>query len=203
MTIPELRAQIWTVAAGDTDRIERAKKAIRFEPTEAHYRQLLAHLTAHTPRKKAKKREPIDPAIKARYDKAFKDYQSQFKGWTKDKHTMDAKYPDVRTAGGLTSFICKYIMWTGGRATRVSSSGRWADGKWIPSTTRKGSADVSSTINGKSVMWEIKIGKDKPSPAQLKEQDRERKAGGMYEFVKTPEDFFTIYDSIVVQKALF
>jgi hypothetical protein len=45
-------------------------------------------------------------------------------------------------------------------------------------------------------MIEIKVGKDKPRPEQLAEQQRERQAGGIYEFVHTPEEFFIIFDQI-------
>jgi hypothetical protein len=46
-------------------------------------------------------------------------------------------------------------------------------------------------------MIEIKVGRDKPRPDQLTEQIRERKAGGIYEFIGTPEQFFELYDKIV------
>jgi hypothetical protein len=74
--------------------------------------------------------------------------------------------------------------------------GRQINGKFIPSATRKGTADISATIKGRSVMIEIKVGKDKPRPEQLAEQQRERQAGGIYEFVHTPEEFFIIFDQI-------
>jgi hypothetical protein len=64
--------------------------------------------------------------------------------------------------------------------------GRQINGKFIPSATRKGTADISATIKGRSVMIEIK----------LAEQQRERQAGGIYEFVHTPEEFFIIFDQI-------
>jgi hypothetical protein len=74
--------------------------------------------------------------------------------------------------------------------------GRQINGKFIPSATRKGTADISATIKGRSVMIEIKTGKDKPRPEQLAEQQRERQAGGIYEFISTPEQFFTLFDKL-------
>jgi hypothetical protein len=71
------------------------------------------------------------------------------------------------------------------------------DGRYIPGTTRKGTADISATIRGKSVMIEIKVGRDKPSPYQLAEQQKERAAGGIYEFVSGPDEFFSLYDSLL------
>jgi len=108
-----------------------------------------------------------------------------------------------------TTFICNFLSWKGHRATRINVSGRLVDTmekqpsgvkigvkKWIPSSTRKGTADISATIKGRSVMIEIKVGSDKPREHQLLEQIKERKAGGIYEFIKTPEEFFDLYDSI-------
>lgn len=128
----------------------------------------------------------------------------------KDGFYLEPKFPKVDTANGLTTLICNFLSWKGHRATRINVSGRLVDGiekqpsgaklsvkKWIPSSTRKGTADISATINGRSVMIEIKVGRDKPRPDQLSEQIRERNAGGIYEFIETPEQFFELYDFIV------
>jgi hypothetical protein len=107
------------------------------------------------------------------------------------------KYPDVKKSGGLTLMICNYINWMGYRATRINTMGRNIGGKWIKGTTRRGTSDLSLTLKGKSVMVEIKIPPDKPSEHQLKEQAKERAAGGIYEFISTPEQFFELFDRVV------
>ena len=127
-----------------------------------------------------------------------------------DGHYSQPKYPDIRKSNGLTNYIVNAINWQGGNATRVSSAGRLVDAtekqksgtiltvkKYIPSTTRKGTADVTATIRGRSVKFEIKIGADKASADQLKEQAREISAGGYYFFVKTPEDFWLCYEKVI------
>ena len=111
-------------------------------------------------------------------------------------YTGPANFPKVETANGLTQFCINYINWTGGNATRVSSAGRYLQGRYIPSTTRKGTADIMATIRGKSVKLEIKVGKDRPSKEQLAEQAREQAAGGFYFFVRNPVEFFYIYDQL-------
>ena len=126
-----------------------------------------------------------------------------------DGHYFSPKIPDVRKANGLTLFICNFLNWMGHRATRINTSGRLIDAtqkqpsgtvltvkKWIKGTTRRGTADISATINGRSVMIEIKVGNDKPSEYQLEEQAEERKAKGVYEFIHNPDEFFKLYDSL-------
>lgn len=118
-------------------------------------------------------------------------------------------YPDIRKANGLTQAIIKFLTWQGHRATRINSTGRliqapqrMASGvtltipKFIPGTTRRGAADVSATILGRSVMLEVKVGNDTPSPEQLREQGIERAAGGIYEFIHNMMEFYEVYDSL-------
>lgn len=125
-----------------------------------------------------------------------------------DGYYVKCTIPDVRKANGLTNFVENFINWSGGRATRINNIARLPDKtvksngftfteKRFSRATRKGQADVSSTIKGKSIMWEIKVGSDRPSEHQLKEQAKERRAGGEYFFVHNPVEFFEYYDRIV------
>jgi len=135
---------------------------------------------------------------KQRYNAAHLHWQEhKYPEAFKSGFTHDPQMPVVTKANGLTNFICNYLNWMGHRATRINVSGRKVKDKWIRSTTRKGTADISATIAGKSVMIEIKIGRDKPSPDQLAEKIKERNAGGIYEFISSPEEFFELYDSII------
>lgn len=145
-----------------------------------------------------------------RYIAAHQQYQAeQYPAAVKNFGTVKTQIPDTRKANGLTRFIINFLTWSGHRATRISSAGRLIDApqkqqsgislmtkRFIPGPTRKGSADVSATIRGRSVMIEIKVGRDRPSEHQLREQELERKAGGVYEFISTPEEFFNLYDSL-------
>jgi len=148
---------------------------------------------------------------KERYQKAHEEhFKNAYPEAYKSGFYIQPKYPIVAKSNGITQMICNFLHWKGHRATRVNVSGRLVDSKekqasgnvigvkkWIPSSTRKGTADISATIKGRSVMIEIKVGRDKPRPDQLSEQERERRAGGIYEFISTPEQFFELYDFVV------
>ena len=165
------------------------------------------------PARKPRKPKPVTTEqSKLRYQQAHElDFAKNYPTAYADGHYFKPKMPDCRTANGLTQAIVKFILWNGYRATRIASSGRivksperQASGtilqtaKYIPGSTRKGTADISATIKGKSVMIEIKVGNDRPSPEQLREQELERNAGGCYEFIGTFEEFLVLYDGIVL-----
>jgi len=135
---------------------------------------------------------------KARYSAAHKIWFAQnYPTAFKDGFYAEPKMPVVTKANGLTTFICNYLNWLGHRATRINVSGRKVGDKWIKSSTRKGTADISATVKGKSVMIEIKVGRDKPSEFQLAEQIKERKAFGIYEFCSSVDEFFMLYDNLL------
>lgn len=114
------------------------------------------------------------------------------------------KMPKVATANGLTQFIVNYLDWSGWHANRISSAGRFIPGAnkydggmFIPSTTKKGTADISSIIQGRAIMWEVKVGKDRASDTQLKMQANVRAAGGEYFFISTPDELFEILATLL------
>lgn len=96
-----------------------------------------------------------------------------------------------KTANGLTTAIEDFINFLPGgygEASRINSTGtpRVVDGKvsWTKGNTRKGIADIRATFNGRSISIEIKIGADRQSEAQIKEQKRITRAGGLYFIAK-------------------
>lgn len=137
------------------------------------------------------------PTWKLRYNTAHYNYTLQrTPNVVKDGFYTTPPTPVVTKSNGLTTFIINFLNWSGYRATRINTMGRQINGKFIPSATRKGTADISATVKGKSVMIEIKVGADRPRTEQLAEQQRERNAGGIYEFVSTPEGFFQLFDKL-------
>lgn len=133
-------------------------------------------------------------------------FRAQYPSAFKDGHYTPPVPPNIKKGNGLTLAIVNFLNWQGHNATRINTMGRAVETtekvafgilrtkKYIPSATRKGTADVTATIRGRSVKIEVKAGTDRPSPDQLKEQARERAAGGIYEFVHSMEEFFTYYD---------
>lgn len=202
-----IRLTIWQASGQDADLIARCKAGIKLtEGTQPYYEALLRKVQEAT-KPRRPKRPRIDPttdASKARYREAKWNYELQkYPVWIKDGHFIEPDYPNCGESNGLQEFILYYCKWMGWRATRINVMGRKIGETWIPSSTRKGTADVSCTINGRSVMLEVKVGKDTPSDKQLAEQARERKAGGIYEFIHSAEEFFSIIDRLCVKSTLF
>ena len=101
------------------------------------------------------------------------------------------KFPETKKANGLTRFVIDMINWSGGYANRISSAGRVVNGRYIPGTTRKGTADIHAIIKGHHFSIEIKVGKDRMSEWQEQERERVRNAGGNYMIVADPDSFCT------------
>ena len=148
------------------------------------------------PEKKRKARKPPqDKTWVKRYLDAYEAFfKVQYPAAYAHQGIVKATIPDTRTGNGLTRAIVNYINWIGGNATRISSSGRKVGSTWIPGNTRKGTADVTATYLGRSIKIEVKAGNDVPSDHQLKEQARERAAGGIYEFVHNMHELYTLID---------
>ena len=135
---------------------------------------------------------------KQRYQQAHElNFKEKYPTAYADAHYHNPAYPDVRKANGLTLAISNFVNWNGYRATRISSAGRQVGGKYIYGTTRRGTADLSLTLKGRAVMIEIKVGADRASEHQIKEQAKERAAGGVYEFIHNMDQFIEFYDSFL------
>lgn len=107
------------------------------------------------------------------------------------------KYDD-KTANGLTRLIVAWINFHGGNARRVNTGGIYnaKTKKFRYSGSTRGAADISATWGGKSLQIEIKVGKDRPRAEQLKQQERERAAGGIYEFIHSFDEFINFIKTI-------
>jgi hypothetical protein len=131
--------------------------------------------------------------------------------------SMDERYiPFTKwsdnSANALTKCVIAYITFRGGQAERISSQGQYREGakiqvgtgeiayhkqlpgKWTPGQSTKGTADISSTIRGRSVKIEIKYGKDVQSQVQKEYQASVERAGGVYIIVRSFDEFVEWYE---------
>ena len=127
-----------------------------------------------------------------------------------DQEAKKQKYPNVpdhcraktrhseATANGLTKSVLTWLQLNGHYCSRIQSQGQWNQklGRFTKSTVRKGIGDVMAVIDGKTVMIEIKVGRDKLSPAQIKTQSDVERSGGIYWQIRTFDQFMTFYKLI-------
>ena len=131
--------------------------------------------------------------------------------------SLSAKYPNNAyiplsnwkddSANGITQCITAFLNFSGWQAERINTMGvyregkkiqvgentRQLKGKWTPSTSTKGSADISATIFGRSVKIEVKYGKDKQSEVQKRYQESVEAAGGTYFIARNFDEFIKFY----------
>lgn len=147
----------------------------------------------------------------------------------KDLYMLDArkKHPNVpylypypyhdRTANALTKCIIDYIKLSGYQAERISVTGRLINKqkivtdvlghkrlvgsvKYIKSSMQPGTADISATINGRSIKIEIKKNRDKQSDAQKKYQQEVERAGGIYVIIHNFDEFIDFFERLITEK---
>ena len=135
--------------------------------------------------------------------------------------SLSAKYPTNAyiplsnwkddSANGITQCITAFLNFSGCQAERINTMGVYREGKkiqvaentrqlkgtWTPSTSTKGSADISATIRGRSVKIEVKYGKDKQSEVQKRYQESIEQAGGTYYIAKDFDNFLLFYDNFL------
>lgn len=133
--------------------------------------------------------------------KAFEQevFEADCKKFPRIEPSMLAKTKfEDKTANGLTKLVCAWINFHGGNARRVNTGGIYnpKTKKYRFSGATNGQADISATWHGKSLQIEIKAGKDRPREDQLKQQERERAAGGIYEFVHNFDEFLKLIETL-------
>jgi hypothetical protein len=147
-----------------------------------------------------KKQQPPSQEWRDLYARLYvKHYEKTYPSVASDGLIPKPKFPDTKKANGLTRFVIDMINWSGGYANRISSAGRVVNGKYIPGTTRKGTADIHAIIKGHHFSIEIKVGRDRMSEWQEAERERVRNAGGNYIIVADPDSFCTALQYIISQ----
>lgn len=121
------------------------------------------------------------------------------------------KWPVEKKANGLTQLIVNFLTWKGHHANRINTQGQARVQKiprfnlhtqttqytdkvtYTSSMTKRGTPDIASIVNGKAVMIEVKVGKDKLSEHQLKQQAEIELAGGYYFVARNMTSFYEWY----------
>ena len=115
-----------------------------------------------------------------------------------------------KTANGLTRCIITFIALNNGQAERINCTGRVIDKrinsidsfgrkctigsqKYIKTSGKRGTADISATVKGRSVKIEVKIGKDRQSEVQKQYQSSIEASGGLYVIAKDFNSFIDWY----------
>jgi len=101
-------------------------------------------------------------------------------------------------ANNLTRCVVEYIRLKGGFASRINVQGTFNRqlNKYIPSTSRRGLADIMGTFRGKSLHVEIKVGKDKQSEDQKKVEAEVTRSGGLYFIARDFKSFKQWFDKL-------
>lgn len=170
-------------------------KIIPFDPHIVIDQEVIA---LPKPEKKRKKASSGQTEFRYDYKQLYEEahlkwFQQEYPSAWKDGHYTPSQCPNVTTANGMASFITDYCSWTGQYANRINVMGRKVNGKWIPSTTIKGTPDIDLVLFGRPVNLEQKIGKDTVKQHQNKQADKIRRAGGEAHIIRSIDDFFDIY----------
>lgn len=127
-------------------------------------------------------------------------------------HSLVISTYKPNSTNGLTKCIVHWFLLNGHFAERTNTMGVYREGETIvdvvgftrkmkgsytKGTGTKGSSDIKAMAMGRSIMIEIKFGKDRMSPAQKSYKDRIIAAGGIYLVAKTFDQFMDDYDYII------
>lgn len=99
------------------------------------------------------------------------------------------------TTNGLTMCVLKWLTLKGHYCSRIQSQGQYNPTlkMWTKSNVKRGIGDILTIINGKTIMIEIKVKKDRQSQYQKDTQIEVQQSGGTYLIVRDFESFYTWY----------
>lgn len=129
-------------------------------------------------------------------------------------HALPSSRYSDKTANGLTRCIIAFLKYSGWQAERIANMGRPVVGKetrgdlvhgyhvaktvkWLPGGGTNGTADISSTIRGRSVKIEVKIGRDRQSSAQIRYAAAIVRSGGVYMIARDFDTWVEEYDKLM------
>lgn len=117
-------------------------------------------------------------------------------------HAVAKTTYDDRTANGLTKCIVDYIRFSGGFAERINRMGFKTKNKygkeiWVSGGGTNGTADISAVLpGGRSARIEVKVGRDKIRPDQIRYAEKVTRAGALYFIARSFDEFLLWYSTI-------
>ena len=111
------------------------------------------------------------------------------------EYALPKKKVSDTTANGLTKSILTWLTLNGHYCSRIQSQGQFNPTlkRWTKSTVRRGIGDVMAIINGRTIMIEVKAGRDKLSKYQERTRKEVERSGGVYIMVRTFDEFMNWY----------
>lgn len=115
----------------------------------------------------------------------------------KPEHLAPRIFRDDK-ANGLTKCITAYLRLKGAFCSRLNNTGIFDRklNRYRPGTSRKGLPDILATYKGKSLMIEVKAGRDRMSKFQERIRDEQHASGGIWYTARNFTDFKTWFDSL-------
>lgn len=103
------------------------------------------------------------------------------------------------TANSLTKCITAYLRLNGAFVSRVNNTGIYDRrlNRYRPGTSRKGLPDIIATYKGKSLMIEVKHGRDRMSEHQERVRQEQEQSGGLWFTAHDFTEFKEWIDSIL------
>lgn len=113
-------------------------------------------------------------------------------------HALPKAKINGTTANGITKAILQYLRAKGHYCSRIQSQGQWQPHlkRFTSSTVRRGIGDIMAIVNGRTVMIEVKAGKDRQSNWQKQTEADVKDSGGVYMLVRTLDEFIEQYNAI-------
>lgn len=136
------------------------------------------------------------------YKQAYReDRKLKYPICARDFPYQDPVIPSERKANGLTTLIIRWLSFHGHYANRISTQGqaRVTRGtvKWTKGHTKKGTPDISAIVYGRAVWIEVKVGADRMSEAQDKQQADIVTAGGIHFIARDMQTFVDFYYKLI------
>jgi hypothetical protein len=107
-----------------------------------------------------------------------------------------------KSTNGLTHCVLTWLTIHSHYVSRIQSQGQYREsiGRFTRSTTRRGIGDLFAVVNGKTLMIEIKAGKDRLSKFQIQTQKDIEASGAHYWVIRSFEEFLKQYKHLLTLK---